>query len=45
MLGDITPKDNEADDNEFTVQEVKNAVASMGTKNEPGKDGIPSEVS
>jgi len=26
------------------VQEVKNAVASMGGKKAPGEDGIPSEV-
>jgi len=33
-----------ANDKELTVQEVKNAVASMGNKKAPGEDGIPSEV-
>ena len=33
-----------ADDKEFTVPEVKNAVASMGNKKAPWEDGIPSEV-
>jgi hypothetical protein len=33
-----------ADDKEFTVHEVKNAVASMGNKKAPGEDGLPSEV-
>jgi len=33
-----------ADDKEFSEQEVKNAVASMGGKKAPGEDGIPNEV-
>ena len=33
-----------ADDKEFSVQEVKKAVASMGGKKAPGENGIPSEV-
>ena len=33
-----------ADDKEFIVQEVKNAVASTGNKNAPWLDCIPSEV-
>ena len=32
------------DDKEFTVQEVKNVVLSMGKNKAPGEDGIPSEV-
>ena len=32
------------DDKEFTVQEVKNLVMSMGKIKAPGEDGIPSEV-
>ena len=32
------------DDKKFTVQAVKNAVASMAEKKAPGEDGIPSEV-
>jgi len=32
------------DDKEFTVQEVKNAVLSMGKNNASGEDGIPSKV-
>ena len=63
MLKNLTPEDNQADDNElhmqtraitqevigtaddkeFTVQEVKNGVESMGKK-APMEDGIPSEV-
>jgi hypothetical protein len=33
-----------ANDKEFTVQEIKNAVASMGNKKAPGEDGITSEI-
>jgi len=33
-----------ADDKEFTVQEIKNAVASMGNKKTPGEDDITSEI-
>jgi len=33
-----------ADDKEFTVQEIKNVVASMGNKKMPD-DGITSEIS
>jgi hypothetical protein len=33
-----------ADDKEFTVQEMKNAVASMRNKKAPGEDGITSEI-
>jgi len=29
-----------ADDNYFTMQEIRNAVESMGNKKAPGKDGI-----
>ena len=32
------------DDKEFTVQEVRNVVMSMGKNKAPGEDGIPSEV-
>jgi len=32
------------DDKEFSVQEVKNAVVSMGEKKTPGEDGMPSRV-
>ena len=32
------------DDKEFTVQEIKNAVASMGNKKAPGEDGITGEI-
>jgi hypothetical protein len=31
-------------DKEFTIQEVKNVVMSMGKDKAPGEDGIPSEV-
>jgi len=31
-------------DKEFTIQEFKNAVASMGNKKTPGEDGITSEI-
>jgi len=37
------PIDTE-DDDEFTTQEVKNAVQDMGNKKAPGGDGIPNEV-
>jgi hypothetical protein len=33
-----------ADDKEFTVREIKNALASMGNKKVPGEDGITSEI-
>jgi hypothetical protein len=33
-----------ADDEEFTIQEIKNVVASMGNKKAPGEDGITSEI-
>jgi len=33
-----------ADDKEFTVQEITNAVPSMGNKKTPGEDGITSEI-
>jgi len=33
-----------ADDKEFTVQEIKNTVASMGKKKMPGEDGITSKI-
>jgi hypothetical protein len=33
-----------ADDKEFTVQEIKNAGASMRDKKAPGEDGITSEI-
>jgi hypothetical protein len=33
-----------ADDKDFTVEEIKNAVASMGNKKAPGEDGITSEI-
>jgi hypothetical protein len=33
-----------ADDKEFTLQKIKNAVASMGNKKAPGEDGITSEI-
>jgi len=33
-----------ANDKEFTVQEIKNAVASMGNKKAPGEDGITNEI-
>jgi hypothetical protein len=32
------------DDKEFTVQEVRNVVMSMGTKKATGEDGIPTEI-
>jgi hypothetical protein len=32
------------DDEEFTIQEVTNAVQDMGNKKALGEDGIPSEV-
>jgi hypothetical protein len=33
-----------ADDKEFTVEEIRNAVASMGNKKTPGEDGITTEI-
>ena len=35
---------NTADDKDFTVEEIKNAVASMGNKKAPGEDGITGEI-
>ena len=32
------------DDKEFTVQEIRNAVASLGDKKVPGEDGIRGEI-
>ena len=32
------------DDKEFTVEEIRNAVASMGDKKAPGEDGITGEI-
>ena len=32
------------DDKEFTVDEIRNAVASMGDKKAPGEDGITGEI-
>jgi hypothetical protein len=32
------------DDKEFTVEEIRNAVASIGNKNAPGEDGKTSEI-
>jgi hypothetical protein len=37
------PIDTE-DDDEFTIQAVKNAVQVLGNKKVPGEDGIPNEV-
>ena len=39
----MEPIDTE-DDKEFTVQEIRNAVASMGDKKAPGEDGITGEI-
>jgi hypothetical protein len=33
-----------ADDKEFTIEGIKNAVASMGNKKAPGEDGITGEI-
>jgi hypothetical protein len=35
---------NTADDKEFSVQEIKNAVAGMGNKKAPGEDVITIEI-
>ena len=32
------------DDKDFTVGEIRNAVASMGNKKAPGEDGIAGEI-
>jgi hypothetical protein len=32
------------DKKDFTVEEIRNAVASMGHKKAPGEDGIPGEI-
>ena len=33
-----------ADNKDFTVEEIKNSVASMGNKKAPGEDRITSEI-
>jgi hypothetical protein len=33
-----------ANDKDFTVEEIKNVVASMGFKKAPGEDGITGEI-
>jgi len=40
----LSQEEIDTDDKEFIVQEVKNAVMSMGRNRAPGEDGIPSEV-
>jgi len=40
----IQEKIDTNDDKEFTLSEIKTAVASMKEKNAPWEDGIPSEV-
>ena len=40
----IQEKIDTNDDKEFTLSEIKTAVASMKEKKAPGEDGIPSEV-
>jgi len=36
-----TPPHTDDDDEEFTIQEVRNVVIGMGKKKAPGEDGIP----
>jgi len=33
-----------ADDKDFTLAEIRNAIESMGNKNAPGEDGITGEI-
>jgi len=33
-----------ADDRDFTLEEIRNAVESMGNKKAPGEDGITGEI-
>jgi hypothetical protein len=33
-----------ADDKEFTIEEIGNAIGSMGNKKVPGEDGITGEI-
>jgi len=40
----IQEKINTNDDKEFTLSEIKTAVANMNEKKAPGEEGIPSEV-
>jgi hypothetical protein len=32
------------DDKEFTIEEITNALGSMGNKKAPGEDGITGEI-
>jgi hypothetical protein len=32
------------DDKEFTIEEIRNAIGSMGNKKAPGEDGITGEI-
>jgi hypothetical protein len=40
----IQEKINTNDDKEFTLSEIKTAVANMNEKKAPGEEGIPSEI-
>jgi hypothetical protein len=35
---------NTADDREFTIEEIRNAVESMDSKKAPGEDGITGDI-